>query len=460
MRTLRRRFAQRRAPEAPNLGPRIALWGTFDVPDYEALLLPRIFERELRARLPLAQVDAYSPLGYEHPIPLDGGRPALPLGTPNGRRKRELAERHDLVVVTGNVLHARDGHYLGLYGLTAETAPRLRPSEFFLDGLGGDLEERCPVVWSAAGAPFELSTAEAARVRTALELRRHVSVRDDSSRVRLLATGGGRELAVVPDPTVLASRLFPADVLRKRLEYLRVLGCYPAEGRPILVQGDAAPAKEAADVAHAVTTRYAGEAVVLAELQPGCADAATDAIAAELGDVFRLPAHASVEDFTAAIAHARTFVGTASSVATGFGVPALHPSAILGPAPETGPLAELQARVDAELDTIAALAERSWSRRLSREGHMPEKLAQALLQSEERYRALLQAHAARGERLVSERMRFAEIVERLEASDGTLPPEAALRIAELENAVFTAQASESEARVELEQLRNERERRG
>jgi hypothetical protein len=297
-------------------------------------------------------------------------------------------------------------------------------------------------------------------VRTAVEHRPHVSVRDDSSRDRLLATGGGRELAVVPDPTVLASRLFPADVLRKRLEYLRVLGCYPPEGRPILVQGDAAPEKEAADVAHALTARYTGEAVVLAELRPGCDDAATDAIAAELGDAFRLPARASVEDFTAAIANARTFVGSASSVATGFGVPALHPSAILGAAPETGPLAALQARVDAELDTIAVLAERSWSRRLSGKGHMPEKLAQALLQSEERYRALLHAHAARGERLVSERMRFAEIVERLEASDGTLPPEAALRIAELENAVFTAQASEAEVRFELEQLRNERERRG
>ena len=55
-------------------------------------------------------------------------------------------------------------------------------------------------------------------------------------------------------------------------------------------------------------------------------------------------------------------------------------------------------------------------------------------------------------------MRFAEIVERLDTSKGIIPPEAAERIAELENAVFTAQAAEAEARVELEQLRGEHKR--
>ena len=57
-------------------------------------------------------------------------------------------------------------------------------------------------------------------------------------------------------------------------------------------------------------------------------------------------------------------------------------------------------------------------------------------------------------------MRFAEIIEGLEASDGAIPADAALRLAELENAVFTAQAAEAEARFELEQLREERGHRG
>ena len=73
---------------------------------------------------------------------------------------------------------------------------------------------------------------------------------------------------------------------------------------------------------------------------------------------------------------------------------------------------------------------------------------------------LLRAHEARGERLVTERLKFAEIVDRLEEAGGGLSAEAAHRIAELENAVFTAQAAEAEARYEIDQLREEHERRG
>jgi hypothetical protein len=391
------RFLRRRPESRPTaLGPRIALWGTFDVADYRTLLLPRIFERELLARLPLARVDVYAPLGHERPIPMDGGRPAIPLGSPAVRRKRQLADRHDLVVVTGDV-HAQDEHYRQLYGAD------VRPSEFLLDGLGPDLERRCPVVWSAVRVPFDLTDARA----RALEGRPHVSVQDDASRDRLLARGATAEIAVVPDPTLLAPRVFPADVLRKRIEYLRVIGCYPAEGRP--------------------TVREDG------------------AVESEAGEVFRLPEHATVEDVTAAIAYAGAFAGSARAVAAAFDVPT-DPSLAA---------AELAVGVDAELDTIAELAERSWSQRAERDGRAAD-LMQALALAEERYRALLAAHEARGERLVTERMRFAEIVDRLDASHGVLPADAALRIAELENAVFVAQAAEAELRLELDRRRESR----
>ena len=457
MRLLRRRLAGVDPPAI--LGPRIAIWGTFDIADYATLLLPRIYERELAARLPLAETDVYSPLGYNHPLRIDGGRPALPLRAPGRRRKRQLADRHDLVVVSGAVIHTRDEHYGQLYSLPREETDRLRPSEFLLDGLGTKLELRCPVVWSAVTAPFELSGAEAERVRTALEARSHVSVRDERSREILVATGAGREIALVPDPGILAHRLFPADVLRKRLEYLRVLGCYPTKGRPILLEIDADHAERAAETATNVAARFGTEPLVL--LDPH--SAFPEAEAAHVGDVFRLPRDASLEDITAAIASARAFVGgsNATSVALGFGVPCLTPAGapvVLEPVPE--PSSELQDRVDAELDTIADLAERSWSMRAASERSRADELAQALLRNDERYRALLAAHDARGERLVSERMRFAEIIEGLEASDGAIPADVALRLAELENAVFTAQAAEAEARFELEQLREERGRRG
>ena len=105
-----RRLLARFLPQdrrAPAFGPRIALCGLFDLPSYGDLLAPRVLERELRRRLPLARVHTYAPLG--HPIAMDGGRPALPLPP-----KEELAEQHDLVVITGDVRHAGMQHvFLG-----------------------------------------------------------------------------------------------------------------------------------------------------------------------------------------------------------------------------------------------------------------------------------------------------------------------------------------------------------
>jgi Polysaccharide pyruvyl transferase len=405
------------------LGPRIALWGVFDTADYARLLVPRILERELRSRLPLARIDSYAPLGFEHPIPMDGGRPALPLGVGSARRKRDLAQRYDVVVVTGDVVHTRDDGYRELYGHAFD----LRPSEFFVDGLGAELEERCPVIWSAVGVPFEPREEDMARLRSALERRPYVSVRDDASRRRLEELGTERAITVVPDPVALAPRVFDPDVLRKRLDYLRVLGCYPTEGRPVVVDVDAVDAEAAAK-------RFSAEPIVFVYLRPSSAERQLQE------NVFHLPPSATLEDITAAIASASAFVGPpeAPRLATGF---------------DAADRKDLEVRVDAELDTIAEIAERAWSEH-SRSG---ERLEEALLASEERYAALLSAYEARGERLVTERMRFAEIVDRLDESGGSIPPEAASRIAELENAVFTAQAAEAEARYELERLRKERE---
>ena len=225
MRLPRRRLAGVDPPA--NLGPRIAIWGTFDIADYATLLLPRIYERELAARLPLAETDVYSPLGYNHPLRIDGGRPALPLRAPGRRRKRQLADRHDLVVVSGAVIHTRDEHYGQLYSLPREETDRLRPSEFLLDGLGTKLELRCPVVWSAVAAPLELSGAEAERVRTALEARSHVSVRDERSREILVGEGVSGRSEVVGDVMADAC-LRLAPIAKRRSNVLERLGVEPA----------------------------------------------------------------------------------------------------------------------------------------------------------------------------------------------------------------------------------------
>jgi lipopolysaccharide transport system ATP-binding protein len=464
---LRRPGARRRALKDPaRLGPRVALWGTFDLPDYGNLLLPRIFERELRKRLPLAQVVAYSPLGYDHPLAMDGGRPALPFGSADPRRKRQLAEQHDLVVVVGDVIHTHDELHAERYGIRHEDTEHVRPSRFFVDGLGAELAQRCPVVWHAVEVPFDLDPAEAERIKNALESIQHVSARDPTSRERLEQTGTTREIGLVPDPTILVSRLFDSEVLRKRRDYLRVIDSYPAHRPPIVVQGDASLVEQAADIARALTeAREPSDEIVLAELSQTNGDAVfADAIAAHLPGASRLPAIASLEDITAAIAHARLFVGTSArgrSAALAFGVPTASLASdsaldLVASAEELSPAA-LHNEVDAAFDELAAIAEDSWSARAAADGRTLAELAQALSHAIERYEILLRAHDARGKRLVTERLKFAEIVDRLEAACGELSEEAAHRIAELENAIFVAQAAEAEARYELEQIRNERE---
>src|SRR5204862_7486308 len=162
---------------------------------------------------------------------------------------------------------------------------------------------------------------------------------------------GAAEIPVVPHPAVLADRLFAADVLRKRLDYLRAMGWYPEEGSPLVLQDEAGTAPELAAAAHA------GTVVVLLALEPwgqgGQAAAGPDR-------PFRLPSEVTLEDVTAAIAHAGAFVGTSAAgqaTALAFGAPARASGQDVASA---GSREELQERADAELDGLAALAEAEW----------------------------------------------------------------------------------------------------
>jgi Polysaccharide pyruvyl transferase len=422
------------APEGKSagseLGPSVAVLGMFDAADFGELLTGRIVERELRKRLPLARVDLYAPLGERRPVALDGGRPALSLGPPEGSRRAGLAARHDLVVIEGNVVHTRDDLFANAYGISVEEAERLQPSGFFVDGLGPELERRCPVAWHAVAVPFDLDPAGAVRVRRALESRRYVSVRDEQSRERLQAAAGAGEVPVLPHPAVLADRVFAADVLRKRVDYLRAMGWYPEEGSPVVVDDEAVAGESAA-----------GTSVVVLPLEPPSQPAAVGP-----ERMFRLPTEVTLEDVTAAIAHAGAFVGTSAAgqaTALAFGIPS-----------RAGSREELQARADSELDQLAALAEAEWAARASSRGTL-SRLLRTLEQAEERYQALLRAYEARGERLVRERLRYAEIVEGLEAAAGGRSAEAVSREAELQTRLEMAEAAEAEARYELERLRSQ-----
>ncbi|HEY0410908.1 MAG TPA: hypothetical protein VGE42_11645, partial [Candidatus Dormibacteraeota bacterium] len=80
-------------------GPRIALWGAFDVEDCGRVAIPRVLEVELRRRLPGTVVTVFAPLGRLRPLALDGGRPAEPLATLDAGAMERLAGRFDCILV-------------------------------------------------------------------------------------------------------------------------------------------------------------------------------------------------------------------------------------------------------------------------------------------------------------------------------------------------------------------------
>ena len=462
-------------------GPRVAVWGTFDVANFGDLLFPRIFEHELRRRLPSVDVRAFAPLGSLHPVALDGGRAAEPLAPWSDERAARLAEELDLIAIGGGeIIHTNDDFYAVWYERDTPELKELRPSELFIEGLGPDLERVSPVVWHSVGIPFDLEGIAGARVRAALATRPYVSVRDEISRERLLRAGVEREVEVVPDSGFVVDRILPRQVLAKRLEYLRALAAYPSSEPPLVVQGSAALLPFVDDIGRGLAQALddAGSVpVVLLETGPCHGDRRfTDALAPHLRrPAHRMPAGASIEDIAAAIAHARGFVGISlhgNVTAVVHGVPNtilnlvgyskldaladligggrhglvssiddLFPAVnrtLAGESPAAD-LAPIVHRVDAHFDKLAEIAEAAASRRsnghaLTEAGAEGSQPAEALRAANERYESLKQAYAVRGRRIVDERLRLAEVVDALEERHR-------LRDAELEQRLADTAAS-------------------
>lgn len=464
--------------------PRVAIWGTFDVANYGDLLFPRIFELEMRRRLPEADIRSFAPLGHLHPVPLDGGFLAESLTPWHQERAAHLAEQLDMIAIGGGeIIHTHDELYRHWYGETDES---VQPSQLFIETLGADHETQCPVVWHAVGIPFDFDPAEAARVRTAVERRPYLAVRDEVSRGRLRAAGVTAAVDVIPDSALLLDRLFSPDVLKRRLRFLRAIGAYPEGTPPLVIQGSGGMLPVVDAVAKAVTAVLNDEAsdpvpLVLLETGPCHDDGAfADALASRLPSrIYRVGDGATVEDVAAAIVHARAVAGVslhAAITAFTYGVPHailnlvnftklagfaslggyddLHVTMpddveqalqrILARAKPQTPPAELAARVDAHFDRLAELASRSAAARTETANNSP---LDALRRLEARYEALLRAHETRGARLVEERLRFSALIERLEDGEGRKADLAALEHAQRELERRGAELSQANAEV-------------
>jgi hypothetical protein len=377
-------------------------------------------------------------------------------------RLAELADALDCVVVGGeDLIRTSDARLSADYGPDADEALRSRPSAFFIEGLGAELERRCPVVWDAVEVA-ELDRAGRRRLHDAVSARPYLSVRASESRDRLLRAGVEAPVAVVPDPLLFLPRVFPGGVLSRRLEFVRHMEWFPREAEPLVIQGAPSLSKSAETIADAVAEAAvaSGAPVVLLELDSGAVDGEfLDAVARVLpAPVFRVPREAALADRVAVLAHARGFIGSSSagaSAASAFGTPVLLlgtsgavdelPAALQrllstprGPA---GPSLDVEKRLDAHFDALAAVAEQAFAARLSESGDPVPRLLRLLRENERRLDAWRAAWESRSRQVVEGRLEMAAALEKKDS-------EAAGRSDELARELFVS----SEARAEREQL--------
>jgi hypothetical protein len=442
---------------------RIGLWGTFDVENYGDALFPRLAGLELARRIPEAVVRPFGLLGARSPSRFDGWGPIEALGEPTPARLAELADGLDMVVVGGGeIVHVRDDIWAEYYPITPQEASAIAPSRFFIDGLGEELEEECPVAWHSVGLPFDIEARQAARFRWALERRPHVSVRDRASLERLRAAGIRREIALVPDPAVLLPRLFPREMLARRLRALRSDGSYPSEDRVLAVQGSRAHLPYLRELASVVVEVCGGIRAVPLLLETGPCHGDGE-FAAALGREVpgaRRFGPAGLVDVTAAIAGSAGFIGVSmhgnigalaygrphvilgmngetklAGLADAIGDPdvlvrsagevpeAFRSAAARSPRDEV--VGELQERADAQFDALAEIAART-------RGRASRRRFAAVADRD----ALRVGYEERGKRLVIQRWRFAD------------------RLADTEDLLATADRDRARLGGEVERLRD------
>jgi hypothetical protein len=357
----------------------VAVIGRFDSGSLDAQVRRQVVVGELTRRRPDLDVRAFAPFGGEDwPSPVHT-EPVEPLGDPRVRRA-DLAAEIGLAVVTVDAAELDD--------LDDRTRSRLLAAP----------GPRTTVAWHAIGLHTDRD-ADAVAAHAAAAA--HASF--TGARVELAARLGTARAVAVPHPARLAPRAFAPWLLDNRREFLRAVDAWPRHDRPIVVQGSASDLDAVERIAG---TDHATAIVAIGTgTDPGADDFARTLVN-RLPEARSLPDHAGVEEHVAAIACAAGVVASAPIVlelAAAFGVPACRlDSWRAEPAPKplrdlltpTNPDAGAVAALDADLDTIAALAP----------GHAPGPLAWA------RLAALDAALDARGRRLAAERSAMADAV--------------------------------------------------
>jgi hypothetical protein len=200
------------------LRPVIGLFGAFDTGELGEVALRRVIERELIRRRPDIELVLIAPLGAEHPIPADDGRPARPLGAAATGTPLSL----DALIIAGDVL-GDDEHWAGRYPVPVAVMSGRGVAALVLTGRREGLASDASVTWFAVGSgggDLDLTDLQG----------KDVWARDRATQERL-----GGTAVQSGDPVLLAGRAFAPEVLRRRTDLLRLCGAIPA-GRRLLVE--------------------------------------------------------------------------------------------------------------------------------------------------------------------------------------------------------------------------------
>lgn len=313
-----------------DLGPALAVMGTFDVESYGDVLYPRIFDREIRRRCPTATVRVFSPMGWNHRAPWGGGEPAEPLGPPTSARWSQIARDHDLVAIGGGaLLHEDASRYAALYPGSSEDVLATRPWEWFLP-TGDGAAPASPIVWNALGLPGTPVPGATDRIARTVRSVAYVAVRDEATAREVRRCAPEADVQVVPDTLLVVDRLFTPSVLARRVRYLRALARYPAAS-PVLVH-IASPGDETHGIGVAdalvpfLATRAERPLAVLDLPAPGAAQTVASHLSRRLERSVSVVRVCSVEDVAAAVGCAALYVGSSLDTvltAIAYEVPAL-----------------------------------------------------------------------------------------------------------------------------------------
>lgn len=337
---------------------RVGLWGTFDVDDVGAALLPRVLRHELGSRLASPEVrvwrsdDRTGRSRFDDPL----HDPPMPLGAWGASRTDELAVASDVLVITGEL---------------SDDQP------FPVEGVGPVHEQDVPTAWLAVRLRAEPDAPFAERLRAAAARRASITAGDERTAV-ILRGLADRQVEVAPGLTLLADRLFRSDEPEDRVTAMRAHGLLP-QGDIVVVQGSDALLPDVDTVAAQVRTVCGGRGLtpVLMASSPGDASF-LDALGERLPDAGRLDDAVGPEDRCAVVAWSAGMIAGSldlALVALAFGRPAVvvgHGGVIEGSVPadliaatfEGGGsigrerVAQMRASLDAHLDRIAALAGR------------------------------------------------------------------------------------------------------